>query len=463
MYISKIRTILILAILAVFWFHSLWLWIFLSLSFVIFYVFISKNKTKNIIIVICLLSSTYFYISNFISKFEYQDLNKNYHGQVLEIDLEKKRLILKIENNQRVRLEGGLIKNYKRGDYMEIACLKDKKPDDQTYLWYLKKERIVKICSYKVLEYKVNNKFSLWNVSDDLRSWYWLKLNSKMPVEHASLAHGMLMGDDQFFSEELKMVFRRTGVSHVVAASGSNIIFIAIALSFIAKIFGLSKKYILGFSLFVIIFYGFIAGGNPPIIRAIIFFCVSTLGFFSKTLINKRMMCLYTAMLMLLNNPLILRYDIGFQLSFVATIAMLYGVPKFDDWLEKKNISLGFLQEALTQSLVVWFMTTPIQLYYFKSFSLVSPIVNIIIGPIVGLIMIFLGLSLPLLDYISYFLFGSLEIMLQVIKIGAKLPWYYEKLEIPIFIIVIFLILNLLIIKSRIWPVSPEKNSVTYY
>ena len=85
-----------------------------------------------------------------------------------------------------------------------------------------------------------------------------------------------------------------------------------------------------------------------------------------------------TCVLMLLVNPNILLFDAGFQLSFLATIGLIYFVPiieKYFQWLPEKFA----LRENFVTTMSAIILTLPLILYQFKRLSTVAPIVNLLI------------------------------------------------------------------------------------
>jgi len=103
--------------------------------------------------------------------------------------------------------------------------------------------------------------------------------------------------------------------------------------------------------------------------------------------------------LILLFNPLALRYDLGFQLSFCATLGIILFGPVFNYWF-KSAIKNNSLREVLVMTLAAQVFVLPILSLNFGYFSLVSLFSNILVFPVLPMIMV-LGLLLPLLNFIS--------------------------------------------------------------
>ena len=142
----------------------------------------------------------------------------------------------------------------------------------------------------------------------------------------------------------------------------------------------------------------------------------------------------FAAALMLFHNPLLLRYDVGFQLSFLATLGIIYLMPVFQDYLKK--IPIDFIKSILAMTLAAQVFTLPILIYNFGYISLVSPITNILIVPFIPFIMIFgfvsgfLGMVWQALGWIfSLPVWFLLTYITKVVDFFSQLPFAYLTIE----------------------------------
>ncbi len=96
----------------------------------------------------------------------------------------------------------------------------------------------------------------------------------------------------------------------------------------------------------------------------------------------------FAALCMLVQNPKILLYDVGFQLSFLATMGIVYFMPLFErltqNWPGLFGIKIIFFT---TISAIL--ATLPAILFHFGTLSLVAPIVNVLVLPVISLTMAF--------------------------------------------------------------------------
>lgn len=228
-----------------------------------------------------------------------------------------------------------------------------------------------------------------------------------LPPTYSSLILGIVFGiKDQMpkaFMDQLKL----SGVLHVIAASGMNVTMVAGFLSGIFVLF-LRRQIALVLSVLGIFFYAVLAGLEPSIIRASIMGALV----FSSQIIGRQSLAVYglflSAFLMLFVSPMLL-FDVGFQLSFLATAGLLFIKPLF------KSKSAKW--EDLSTTFVAQTATLPILLTNFGTYSLWSIAVNALVlwtipilmilggaGAIFGLIFlplgqVFLFLSFPFLMF----------------------------------------------------------------
>jgi competence protein ComEC len=143
---------------------------------------------------------------------------------------------------------------------------------------------------------------------------------------------------------------------------------------------------------------------------------------------------LCSATVMLWWNPLLLRYDVGFQLSFLATIGIVYFYPLLDKYfgkhLEKYPSAASFIAEILFMSLSAQIFVLPIILFNFQTLSLISPVTNILVLPILPITMLvgFLAIAIsfifqPLAVLFSWLAYLPLRYEIFVINYFAKLKF----------------------------------------
>ena len=117
---------------------------------------------------------------------------------------------------------------------------------------------------------------------------------------------------------------------------------------------------------------------------------------------------IFAASLMLFLNPLLLKSDVGFQLSFLAVLGIIYFQPVLGKWLRKvPDYKIFPVRATLSTTLSAQVFTMPVLLYNFGYVPLLSPLTNILIVPFLApltiLVFVF-GISSMILWPLGYIL-----------------------------------------------------------
>lgn len=240
-----------------------------------------------------------------------------------------------------------------------------------------------------------------WDFLYRLRASLYKEVNSLFPQPEAALLNGILLGLESDIPADIQQAFKDTGTAHIVAISGFNIAIIAaLFVSLFSRLFG--KNYGSLLAILGIIFYTLLVGASASVVRAAF---MGSLSLVARQF-GRRGLALNTlfvaALLMSLWNPFVL-WDVGFQLSFAATLGLvLYAQP----WQEAaKNFLLRFLPRDTVNAVIGPFSdyflltfaaqltTLPVTVYHFGRLSLISFIANPFVLPAQPPIMILGGLA----------------------------------------------------------------------
>lgn len=227
---------------------------------------------------------------------------------------------------------------------------------------------------------------------------------SFLPEPAASLLLGIFLGVKKGLPREFYLNLRKTGVLHVVVASGMNVTMVAaFALALFNLIFKREKAIVLAF--LGVLFYTVLSGFDPPIIRAAIMGTILLLSQFLGRL-NWGVLSLLTAgYLMVFLNPNLVS-DLGFQLSFLSTAGLLFIKPLFR--LQRGHLLI--LKDDLVTTFSAQVATLPIILANFGRYQLLSLLVNTLVLWTTPILMGFgggvaiLGLVFPPLGQLLAFL-----------------------------------------------------------
>jgi competence protein ComEC len=224
------------------------------------------------------------------------------------------------------------------------------------------------------------------------------------PDPESSLMAGILLGVDTGLTQKLQQAFKNTGTAHIIAISGFNISIIAgLFVTFFSRFLGPRRGMLV--AVIGILFYTVLVGADAAVVRAAV---MGSLALFAKQ-IGRRQAALNTllavALFMCLWNPLYI-WDVGFQLSFFATLGLILYADPFSQFANRIitryfPASTGekfaeLFSEFVLLTLAAQVTTLPIMAYHFQRISLVSFIANPFILPAQPAVMILGGLAVLL-------------------------------------------------------------------
>lgn len=260
-----------------------------------------------------------------------------------------------------------------------------------------------------------------------LREAFEAQINRVFPEPQASFLAGLLTGSRRGMPEHLTDAFRTTGLSHIVAISGFNITIIIAIIT--GTLFFLPLKWRFIPAVVTIILFTLFVGASASVVRASIMGILGLFALQTGRLKNIRLLIGWTAFFMLLWNPKLLWYDAGFQLSFLAVIGLSETAPLLERWLRKIPNTLG-VREALTITIAAQVFAMPWVVLQFGTLSLISPLANILVAPLIPFAMLFgfLGtvmsvLSFPVGQLIGFVSWGCMELILLITTALASIPF----------------------------------------
>jgi competence protein ComEC len=272
------------------------------------------------------------------------------------------------------------------------------------YASYLRRQGIRSIMSYPqldILSAEGGNPFykALLNIRDHGRA----VIRQALPEPQASLLTGILLGDDSGMPREWVEAFRTTGMTHIIAISGFNIALLIALLDRFSGLF-LPRRTAAIAIMILVALYAALVGGAASVVRAAVMgivYLVATRLLGRPTLTVSAL--LVASFLMTLWNPLTL-WDVGFQLSFAATLGLMLYAGTWTAWTERRLMagSTSFVRwravrlvgEVLVVTLAAQILTLPLILYHFGRLSLASLPANILVLPVQPGVMVTGGLTL---------------------------------------------------------------------
>lgn len=309
----------------------------------------------------------------------------------------------------------------KQGDYIEISGKfsspeNPSNPYEFNYRKYLYMHDIYKTInntgysSIKILEHNKGN-FILSGIINPARSYAEKILNENYSGDNRGFIKGLITGDRSDISNETKTTFIDTGVMHILAVSGLNVVYVILLIALCLSILRLQKQHILIITIPLLILYCLFTGATPSIVRATIMGILFITAFLLEKKISFYNIAAVSAIIILIYDSKQL-FDAGFVLSFTALISMVFIYETVFKRLEHKIFRYKYTHNFLFK----WFAllvlvstaaiigTVPVSASYFGKISLISLLTNIIAVPVANFVLAtgFMQILISLFsDYLS--------------------------------------------------------------
>ncbi|MFA6415904.1 MAG: ComEC/Rec2 family competence protein [Candidatus Paceibacterota bacterium] len=211
-------------------------------------------------------------------------------------------------------------------------------------------------------------------------------INRYLPAPQSSLLSGILLGVQSSLPQTVSDDYRRAGLTHILVLSGQNISIIASALMII---FGWAGP-LISFVIVVtgLVLFTLMAGAGASVVRAAVMGLLVVLARAVGRPYAGGLALVTAGALMVWFNPRLLVFDLGFQLSFLATLGLFYGTPMMARLLKFLPATWG-LREITSISAGAILFTSPWLAYSFGQLSLVALPANILVVPTVEMTMLF--------------------------------------------------------------------------
>ncbi len=408
-----------------------------------------------------LFSLTVFqYRNNYhISKFDFSDSVEYYIGTILDIpETKPKSIACNVEISP-------TINNYSKGKkvilYFEQSnnswLLKPGdevifqtqlnpfdnfgNPDDFNYVRYMEIKGFSASSYIPSSSWRTTGRenISIYTLSQRFRSKA-LEYYKSFNLEHDLYAFisAITLGYKNDLSDQLQEAFRVSGTAHVLAVSGLHVGIIYLVINFMFGFLGKhGKKYVLRQLLVIIVlwWYVFVAGMSASINRATIMLTIKCIGNIKNRKGFTYNNLAAAAFFILIYDPYSL-FDISFQLSFGAVIAILFFQPKIHSLYSPTHRTLKYLWNMTTVTVAAQLGVFPLVLYYFGTFPTYFFITNLLVVPLVGLIiyvtvpliilsfpvLIKIGLFEPIRAIFQWLVKTSADTTLKIVYLTESLP-----------------------------------------
>lgn len=260
----------------------------------------------------------------------------------------------------------------------------------------------------------------------ELKGNFLSAISRAVPEPHAAFLGGITVGARKSIPKQLQDDLIKTGVVHIVALSGYNVTIVA---DYIMQVFSFLPRFLgIGFGAVGIVLFAIMTGASATVMRASIMALLVLTARATGRIYTVSWALFLAAFFMILQNPKILRFDASFQLSFLATLGLIYLAPFFERKL--KFMPKKFkIREIMSATVSAQVMVTPLLVYKTGMISLVSLPANMLILIFIPVTMFFgfatgfvgmasAALSVPF-GWISY---AFLQYEIWIIEFFAKVP-----------------------------------------
>lgn len=228
----------------------------------------------------------------------------------------------------------------------------------------------------------VGRRGGLGGAGDRLRRWLRAASAPGLTGERRAVLEGVLLGDDNGLSPGLKTAFRRSGLYHLLAVSGQNVVLLAGGVLGLVALLGLSRAWGHVGALGAIGAYVLAVGPQPSVIRAAVAGCAVSVAWLASREREQWHVLLLAAVVLLAWNPYAL-FDAGFQLSFVAVVAIFLAARPLARELEGYPMP-SYLRYAVPVAAACSIATAPILWLQFGAVPLLGIAANALVEPAVG-------------------------------------------------------------------------------
>jgi competence protein ComEC len=220
------------------------------------------------------------------------------------------------------------------------------------------------------------------SAADRLHAWLARAAVPGLAGERRAVLEGVVLGEDEGLSDTLRARFRASGLYHLLAVSGGNVIVVAGGTAVLAMALGLSRLVAETFALLAIVGYVLAVGPQPSVIRAGVAGGLGCLAWLAGRERDRWHALLLAGAALLAWSPYTL-LDPGFQLSFAAVLAIFVAAPRIRAWLEGYPLP-RLAREPVALSAACGLATAPISWLHFHQIPLLTIPANVAAAPVVA-------------------------------------------------------------------------------
>jgi len=312
-------------------------------------------------------------------------------------------------------------------DSVRVEPLPEPRPGDFDYGRYLRRRGEQVLLEGRFADLRLaGRRGGVQGAIDRLRQASRAHLRSGVRPPVSDVLQGMVLGDDEGVEAQVVDDFRRSGLLHIMAVSGENVVLLCAMWSFVLALLAVPRLARTALLVPLVLTYVLLTGASPSIVRAGVAGVVGLLAVLASRPSDGWLLWLCPAAWLLTVNPNNL-FDVSFQLSFGAVLGLLLLARRLTRLF---SFLPGPLAEQVGITTAASISTAPVSVLTFGSASLVAVPANVAGGFVLGPIM-FLGMLSLLLGFVSSWLSAALNVvgglfigfLLEVARLFGRLPW----------------------------------------
>ena len=250
--------------------------------------------------------------------------------------------------------------------------------------------------------------------------------------ESLALLSALTLGEKRDFPKDLKESYSAAGASHILALSGLHLGILYMLLAFVLPVCGRNVAYrVLRETLILAVLwaFAFVAGLSPSVVRAATLFSLMSAGRLSGHDVSSVNSLSFAAIVMLLFSPHML-FDISFQLSFAAVLAILLLAPPLQKAMRvyERGAVYGYVINLFIVSVVAQLGVMPFVWYYFGVFPVYFLLTNLFVVPLAFVVIMMVAVMwlfapVPLLQHGVAWVLGKVLALMNIgVEAVASLP-----------------------------------------
>jgi len=244
------------------------------------------------------------------------------------------------------------------------------------------------------------------------------------------LLAALTLGAKDYLSDEIIEAYSGSGAMHVLSVSGLHVGIIFIVLNQLLFFLRKNRKWVVLQAFIIILtiwFFALLTGLSPSVNRSAAMITFVIIGKASMKKPSAYNSVAASAFILLFIDPLFL-FDVGFQLSFLAVISLIFFYQRLYLLIEVKNYFLDKIWALTCVSIAAQIGTTALSIYYFHQFPVYAILSNLIVVPasfvvmVLAIILLATSFILPVAKFIASILSASISLLNGSTKFVEQLP-----------------------------------------